>query len=264
MADSNWTGSGVYNPTQHNSTNESATPVDSQKGSANIIAAGSQPIPDSPIVGPEEQRILNRHIVSSASRGTQTTTGQNIINDPATANPVMVTSGITQNTIFSDPTTQTPRIIEGLLPDSTYGMWVSKPGIDVTTAGVAGLIFNSNQDILKVIQTNTTTFNFSSSAISTGKIAHGLNFTPLVLAFVNNVDLGSITSGDTTTLPLPSWMDLSVDTTNAEVHFNTYLSIFVDNQYFYATFFNALGTARNFLITYYLLQETATAPTPAS
>lgn len=259
MADSSWTGSGVYNPAQHSSTNESATPVDSQKGSANVTAANSQPVTDSPITGPEEQRILNRHIVSSASRGTQTTTGQNIINDPATANPVMVTSGITQNTTFSDPITQTPRIIEGLLPDSTYGMWVSKPGIDVTTATISDLVFNSNQDTFKIIKKDTITVTTTGGTVAYAQVPHGLNFTPIVLGFLNNATItfsgNTIISGGS--IPLPTWGNVAFDLTTPTLDFSVWYQILSDNTNVVAMILNSAGVTRTETFTYYLLQESA-------
>lgn len=52
------------------------------------------------------------------------------------------------------------RMVEGLLPDGTYGLWVSKPGFDVSDPNAANdgtLVFNSNQDILKIVNTFTVT-----------------------------------------------------------------------------------------------------------
>src|SRR5260221_9771691 len=57
------------------------------------------------------------------------------------------------------------RMIEGLLPDGSYGMWVSKPGYDVITATGDQLVFNSNQNIFK-IDRKSTRLNSSHTVIS--------------------------------------------------------------------------------------------------
>jgi len=248
-----------YSGQQASSETSANTPV-GQEGTT-VSVPGGNVVADNPVLGDHpSQRILGRQIPSSASRGTQTMTGQTIVNDPATNKPVISTSAIKQNTIFSDPTTQTPRVIEGLLPDNNYGMWVSKPGIDATKATLDQLIFNSNQDILKIVQSDTFSFEFSADPISTGKIAHNLGFAPMVSAFLNQV-VDPALSDSSFNLPLPTWVSVSIDTTAQVVSFGAYLFAFTDTKYVYFTLFNSFGLPATLPITYYLLQETATAPT---
>ena len=52
-----------------------------------------------------------------------------------------------------------------------YGLKISKPGVDVGTAGVTDLIFSSDIDSMKTKATGT----FASN----GTVAHGLSYTPV-------------------------------------------------------------------------------------
>lgn len=75
------------------------------------------------------------------------------------------------------------RMLEGKLPDGSYGLWVSKPGIDVTTATLSNLVFNSNTSFT-VVATNTHLFASLFLAMGSGSqyqsvtIPHNLGFTP--------------------------------------------------------------------------------------
>jgi len=185
--------------------------------------------------------------------------GQTIINDPATSNPVITTSGPKQNTVFSDPITQTPRVVEGLLPDNTYGMWVSKPGMDVTTATATDLIFNSNQDVFKIVGNIVGNFQNVTVAPSSGQFAtnsgttaipHNLGYAPAILGYINNAN---------TFYSLPYQNNFGGGTTAA---FATY-SVDVDNINVYLTLlltaFGGSETASGSLLSakVYLLQESA-------
>lgn len=81
------------------------------------------------------------------------------------------------------------RMIEGKLPDGSYGLWVSKPGFDVTTATADQLVFNSNQNIFKIVKTDTTSIP-AVSFPGTGGIVfqsiiipHGLSYIPVLQAY---------------------------------------------------------------------------------
>lgn len=95
------------------------------------------------------------------------------------------------STIYYD--NNNSRIVEGLLPDGNYGLWVSKPGSEANSPNAVTsnhLIFNSNQDIFKIVKKismstsvnlvngNPTTWNAISS------LPHGLTFTPAYYATV--------------------------------------------------------------------------------
>lgn len=61
-----------------------------------------------------------------------------------------------------------PRVLLGRRSDEIYGLFVSKVGIDVTKATDDQLVFNSNQNTLKIITTDTLvlTRNAGSSSAS--------------------------------------------------------------------------------------------------
>lgn len=79
------------------------------------------------------------------------------------------------------------RIAEGKLPDGSYGLWVSKPGFNVTDANAAinnELIFNSNQDIFKIYSSGIVNGSVTNgSPTYTNSIAHNLGRIPGVLVY---------------------------------------------------------------------------------
>lgn len=210
----------------------------------------SNSVENAPVAGDadqDNQRILPRQSPSGVSRGVQQLGSPNIYADSAN-NRVIVEDGM-------------PRVLMGNQPFFGEGFYVSKPTVDATKAfSPDQFIFNSNQDILKVVKSGSATFGFTSSTISTGRIPHNLGFAPAVSSFLNNVGIGSIAGN--ANLPLPTWVGASIDTINQVVNFSSWLFAFTDSQYFYATLFNSTGVGINLPITYYLFQETATAPMP--
>lgn len=253
MDDSSNPYSATGGPPQSVVETASITPIESQNGTAVTVSAAN-PVTDNPIVGQPSQRILGRHIVSSQSRGVQTMAGEQIVNNPNTGNPVVAISALKQNIIYSDPTTQTPRIIAGLLPDNSYGMWVSKPGVDATTASSTDLIFNSNQDIFKIVQTDTVSVDFISSPFSVFTLAHGLDFAPIPVAFLTDVTDGTA-SGN---FPFPTNLSVTVDLTDGFIKVGASLNVAADATNVYFECVNALGIdLGTFDIKYYLLQESS-------
>jgi hypothetical protein len=90
------------------------------------------------------------------------------------------------------------RIVEGKLPDGNYGMWVSKPGFNVTDQAnsLGNLVFNSNQNVFKIIYSGTAhiadipaaaagAVGTSSTTIHTGIFISDTNL-PLCMIFLNN------------------------------------------------------------------------------
>jgi hypothetical protein len=131
------------------------------------------------------QRTIPRQISTGTFRGTQTITGQLIVSDPTTNNPVMTISGIDQNQIFTDPVSQVNQIVLGKLSDGRYGMKVAPTGVNVLTASDSELIFNSSQNVFKIVKTGTAVIPGSlvpgSSSFVT--VRHDLNYVPLVWGF---------------------------------------------------------------------------------
>jgi hypothetical protein len=84
-----------------------------------------------------------------------------------------------------------PRIVEGLLPDGTYGLWVSKPGFDVTNPNSPAnntLLFNSGQASFGIVQNGTLTLpTLSGNSSSTNLVDLGPFTKPyLVQAYIQS------------------------------------------------------------------------------
>lgn len=83
------------------------------------------------------------------------------------------------------------RVLLGQLPDNSYGLWVSAPEVNATTANPAipgQLVFNSNNQTYNIADTNLTempALAISNFGVLTGntKIPHGLGFTPILVAY---------------------------------------------------------------------------------
>lgn len=80
------------------------------------------------------ERTLPRQISTGNLRGIQTITGELLINDPTTNNPVIKTSGVDQTILVADPVTKINRIVIGQMPNGDFGIAISKPGFDVLDA----------------------------------------------------------------------------------------------------------------------------------
>lgn len=184
---------------------------------------------------------------------------------------------------------------EGLQPNGTYGLsssdgtnirmlagqnnnyglgfYVSAVGHDATTATADNLVFNSNQDMFKIVTSGTSTLpsisiSSSSSAFTGITIPHNLGFVPIAQVYANL--LIEIVSGVLT--PVNSYTQLPVGTVPAGT-FYTYLSsgtigtggfyiyYAVDSTNLYVTGFYTAGagggTSVSVPLKYYLLQETA-------
>lgn len=101
-----------------------------------------------------------------------------------------------------------------------WGSFVAKEGIDVATnTDPANLIFNSEQNVFKIVSTlnvifPTATANFNNSTVSaaaTTTIPHGLNYVPILTGVITV--LGGY-------LPLP-WIDTYPIQASALGNFNT-------------------------------------------
>lgn len=77
-------------------------------------------------------------------------------------------------------------LFAGQDPSGVISVKIAKPGFDVKTAGPNDLIFNSNQNIFKIVKVVDITVTLPISATSqiiTQAVPHGLGYTPAFLAF---------------------------------------------------------------------------------
>lgn len=140
------------------------------------------------------------------------------------------------------------------------GLYVSQTGVDVTTANDSQLIFNSDQDIFKIVKTgfivNTIGGTLSSGATNTVSVAHGLNFLPGVMGFLNGTGSSYLVAGTYYQTPYVvaglfggTWQpgvsySFSVDSQNVYANIKNNTSVGISD----------IGTT---VFKYYLLQETA-------
>lgn len=173
------------------------------------------------------------------------------------------------------------KMVYGLQPNGTYGLAfndslnqrmligpdstgtdvvkISKTGFDAGTTADANLIFNSNQNVFKIVGTGTS----SCPALSLGSpgagsfvsgtnnviINHGLAYVPIVVAS------GLYSAGIYSPLPIgvnsgvsthASWINYYVFADSTSIYFNTDLLAY-----------GAAASASSLAVKYYLLQETA-------
>lgn len=169
--------------------------------------------------------------------------------------------------VFKDDT-GTRRVLMGRGPSGFYGMKVSQEGNDVYDATDDQLVFNSDNNIFKIVQTGeiTVTPPFTGSppntqsGTHTTSLAHGLSFTPAYIAYVTIPSTAGLSGGDLSQTPLiyPDdtggasrgtifvMCDLVVDSTNITA------KVYQRNNIDYSP------ADPNFVFKYYLLQETAT------
>lgn len=156
---------------------------DPQQGSDPAIAKQSS-TEDGEVPKMDLERTLPRQISTGNQRGTQNLTGEQTVSDPVTNNQVVATSGINQNTIYSDPTTKTPQIILGRQSNGVYGMKVAPAGVNVLNAPDDQLIFNSSQNIFKIVDSGIRSgFTTDASPDLSITVNHGMNDVPGIIAF---------------------------------------------------------------------------------
>lgn len=154
----------------------------------------------------------------------------------------------------------TPRLFFGEGPNQFYGMKVSQPGIDVTGADDEDLVFNSDQNVFKIIDSGSIDLtqitipgsvgNYEDVNTTVATYTHGFGFKPSCLAFMEQ------TSGVRVQLPYTlqqafSGSYVTWQTYNATVS-NTTFRITLRAVTFGGPVISLAGNIR-----FYLLQETA-------
>lgn len=126
-----------------------------------------------------------------------------------------------------------------------YVVKVAKNGFDVLTASDGDLIFNSANNLFKIVYTSpTVSIPSSGTATSTVTVAHGLSYTPTILAFASVASVYQPTPAidvNTTTGAVLSKVEAYVDATNVTIK---------------ATYPGSTVPSGN-SVKYYLMRETA-------
>jgi len=118
---------------------------------------------------------------------------------------------------------------------------VAKTGKDAVTGSNSDLVFNSAQDVFKIVATDTGTIPSSGTSSSTKTIAHGLSFTPIVM--------GTVQFGSSFNL-CPS---IGVSSSTGVITDMTFVSSDATN--IYLTRIVPGGTVSSQSVKYYILQE---------
>lgn len=159
-----------------------------------------------------------------------------------------------------------PTVLTGLrtanqnnnIDSNEQGFFVSQPGIDVTQATDNQLIFNSSQNIFKIVGSGTLTLispdPLHSNTTVTVAFAHNLGYVPAFLGFIT----GSQYLGSDVYLQTPYTVTANIVSGTPEPI--TY-SLSADISNIYANVYNGGGVGISGVGTttfkYYLLQETA-------
>lgn len=126
---------------------------------------------------------------------------------------------------------------------------IAKDGFDATTTDSSNLVFNSENNVFKIVLTGTTSITAPvSGASSTVTVTHNLGFVPIGMFYVNNSNQF---------VPLP-WTLWGTTAGKGSGELTIYVST-VDSTtlIFQINNWNALFAGVVYPIKYYLLQETA-------
>lgn len=137
--------------------------------------------------------------------------------------------------------------------NNNVGLKISQEGKDVLTAADSELVFNSDNNLFKIVQTGSATMNADATVSGAGStivttIPHNLGFVPAALIY-------TLTSaGDYVPLPAVS----SYTTSGGNVLFNQFITSSIDDTNLYIKFFPGGATDYGeYEFKYYLIQETA-------
>lgn len=110
-------------------------------------------------------------------------------------------------------------------------------------------------DKLEIVVIGNTSVSSDGSTQNWTTVAHNLGYKPLIMAFLNNVNLSGIATG--VNIMLPSFGDGSIITgANNEVRFTTWIFCAANNSNAYFVMYNSTGSSVSSLpIKYYLLRE---------
>lgn len=221
------------------------------------------------VPGMDMQRVLPRQTSTGLARGVQQLGSPNVYVDSGNEQIVVAKT---------DNSLTTNQVLMGNQVNKGEGFYVTKPGIDVTTAkNDSDFIFNSNQNVFKIIDKNTS-YSIPSFSIGLGQpnysfitIPHGQTFEPIVDVYVKGYIVNpaiSLIASSFVPLPIfgntdnglagnyyfpntatsPSYYFLSivysVDETNISIIATT-------------AFNGTADTLKDIPITYYIRQETA-------
>lgn len=142
------------------------------------------------------------------------------------------------------------RVLLGKGSNGFYGLKVSQGGIDVYTATDDELIFNSDQDIFKIVKTLSFSITQAANSQTSYSKAHSQTSVPAIMGF--------LAAGANIFRPLPTRTSLVRNDTDGNVYMNTWVECQADLVNVTINFFNASSSnAGPFNFKVFVLQETA-------
>lgn len=201
----------------------------------------------SSISGGDTPRLFPRQTLTGNARGIQQFGTPNLFAD----------SG---NNYFGVAKNNVTQVLMGNQPTFGEGFYVTKDGIDATTTtSPTDFIFNSNQNIFKIISTGSISIDVPNplpgAAILQGVYAHNLGYTPSFTVY-GNIPSGAGAysgTGALTNLPVIVGGSGAITVMAQASADETYLTIRIINML--GAGVSDLGTP--WVFKYYLLQETA-------
>lgn len=159
------------------------------------------------------------------------------------------------------------RVIMGRLPDSTYGIKVSKPGIGVLTADDNDLIFSSSNNLFKIVDSGSIpmempTVPAGQNRLVTAIVEHDLGYSPLTIAWLSYTNPqvpGSIQTRQFGSGSIGTRL-VNSSTMNITYVSDETIDAGIDSITFTWNVSNALGMAEppvSATLKYYILSETA-------
>lgn len=223
------------------------TPGDSTYSLRTPDTVPAAPIPQMPM-----ERVLPRQTSTGLARGIQQLGSPNVFVDSGNEQ-IIVAKTDTSNVT-------TPQVLMGNQVNKGEGFYVTKPGIDVTTAkNDSDFIFNSNQNVFKIVKEGTLTVpgitvsstagNYTSNGTDVSS-PHNLDFIPALLAYYGDGTFYVPLQYSVNFSPTSSsavWYTITpfVDSVNVSVNFDVMV------------FGNTSFTLQDTPIKYYLMQQTA-------
>lgn len=133
---------------------------------------------------------------------------------------------------------------------------VAKPGYDANSATDDQLVFNSSQNVFKIVDSGTSdSFNVTSSTPFSITINHNLGYQPIVIAYVIGTTFGSATNTDV----LPYYVLGSTSGVPGAFVITGAITYSVGNNSIAFTVYNpgSISPGLTGNIKYYILQESA-------
>lgn len=136
-----------------------------------------------------------------------------------------------------------------------YVVKVAKDGFDVLTASDGDLIFNSANNLFKIVSSGTISISHNHTSANSAKTttqAHGQNGRPIIMAWANNLVAPGVPGTPSYQMPF-----LYPAASGANLVISTLLDVHVDGTNITITTWSTNITTITADIKYYIVQETA-------